>query len=64
MFNRNQISKSKRMIRSIRTVKETAGDLILKFVPPTRTFNEPEGVVRDDCEAAQECALLAVRVII
>lgn len=48
------------MTRSERTAKEKANDLILNFIPLTRTYDEAKDVARDNFEAAQECALIAV----
>lgn len=47
------------MIRSRMSAEDKAKDLILKFIPVTRTYSEPEDPI-DNYEDAQECALLTV----
>lgn len=46
------------------TAKEKAQELIYKFIIPTRSFMELDGVPKDDFEVAQDCALIAVAEII
>ncbi len=47
------------MIRSRMSAGDKAKDLILKFIPVTRTYSDPKDPI-DNYEDAQECALLTV----
>ncbi|MFI0427742.1 MAG: hypothetical protein ACH34V_12390 [Flavobacterium sp.] len=45
------------------TPKEKANELIMKFIPPTRQFDERDGW-HNYIDSAKECALISVEMVI